>query len=160
MYSEVYTLFLFCQKAFSNMRQLLLCNQFYITEYFFIFLGKSCAARHPARTCAMLSHAPFARAALAAAGQPSARGCRRCKRPSPFGIAVPPGVPTARAGAMVGCQGAGCPRGHAGENCSLPEWFLICLCTSKLCIWKHCKCHPIPISLCIFSTLMLLLKLI
>lgn len=62
MYSEVYSLFLFCQKTkkkqkthtFSNMRQLLLCNRFYITEYFFVsLLGKfrnvrhRCAAVHP-----------------------------------------------------------------------------------------------------------------
>lgn len=35
------------EKTFSNMRQLLLCNRFYITEYFFLFfLGKFCEARH------------------------------------------------------------------------------------------------------------------
>ena len=142
MYSEVYTLFLFCQNPFSNMRQLLLCNRFYITEYFFVFLGKPCAARRPR---AMPWQQPAQRSGLA----PVAATVTSWRR-----------GPSRRAGAVTGCRGAGCPRGHAGQNCFLPEWFLICLCTWKLCIWKHCKCHPIPISLCIFSTLMLLLKLI
>lgn len=39
------------EKTFSNMRQLFLCNRFYITEYFFLFFsGKILRGETPART--------------------------------------------------------------------------------------------------------------
>lgn len=92
MYSEVYTLFLFCQNPFSNMRQLLLCNRFDITEYFFLFLGKSCTARHPARTWAMCFRPSPAEAAVAFRH----RGC--------------PGASRGDGGGELAAPGAGGPR--------------------------------------------------
>lgn len=84
------------------------------------------------------------------------RGRQTAGHGSPVALGSP-GTPCARGWAALGRLWF-----HTGEYFILEQFvfFLICLCTSKLCIWKHCKCDPIPISLCIFSTLMLLLKLI
>lgn len=77
----------------------------------------------------------LARAAPAAPASPELR-LSLVEAPITFGQG---GSRGASRGDGDGVPGADCPWGCAGQNCFLPEWFLIRLCPWKLCIWKHCK---------------------